>query len=389
MATTDVDPRLAEWIEVLTTSRWAAMVLDGENRVVWVSHELQGFIGEHDPERLGVGRHIAAALLSEAWLRTITPESAIELFNDVLPLLIDTVPGGAAALAETLEPPFRSLLTSVIARPQPDVFTGRFDYKEGDLDPYEVRYLFTRLRDANGAPVGAIALTYLGLRPTLVSLLARGDEAMYERMAHLVEPGRRQAAILFADLQDSGDLSRRLPTPRYFDLIRTLSTRFDHSVAAHNGVVGKHAGDGMTAFFIALSDAHAGAAACGALRTARDLQRWTDELTEHFGSALPFRLRVNIALHWGSNLYMGQVVPGGRLDVTALGDEVNECARMQESTRDGAIAVSKTFAELLPPDDAARLGIDLGSVLYEPLAKLPGVSEKAVRDAGTLAVARL
>jgi len=43
----------------------------------------------------------------------------------------------------------------------------------------------------------------------------------------------------------------------------------------------------------------------------------------------------------------------------------------------------------LPPDDAARLGIDLGSVLYEPLAKLPGVSEKAVRDAGTLAVARL
>ena len=65
-------------------------------------------------------------------------------------------------------------------------------------------------------------MTYLGLRPTLVSLLARGDEAMYERMAHLVEPGRRQAAILFADLQDSGDLSRRLPTPRYFDLIRTI-----------------------------------------------------------------------------------------------------------------------------------------------------------------------
>jgi len=389
MATANIDARLAKWIEVLIESRWAALVLDAENRIVWVSNELQGFLGEHDPERLGVGKHVAAALMSEAWLHTITPESAIALFNDAMPLLFDTVPGGPKEFAKTVPPQFSSLFTTMTAKPQPDIFTGRFDYRQGDLDPYEVRFLIARMRDTDGTPVGSIGLTYMGLRPTLVSLLARGDEAMYERMAHLVEPGRRQAAILFADLQDSGDLSRRLPTPRYFELIRTLSTRFDQSVAAHGGVVGKHAGDGMTAFFISLSDAHAGAAACGALRTARDLQRWADELTEHFGNALPFRLRVNVAVHWGSNLYMGQIVPGGRLDVSALGDEVNECARLQESTRDRAIAVSKTFAELLPPDDAARLGVDLGSVLYEPLAKLPGVSEKAVRDAGTLAVARL
>ena len=200
---------------------------------------------------------------------------------------------------------------------------------------------------------------------------------------------RHPAAILFADLQDSGDLSRRLPTPAYFELIRTLSTRFDHSVAANLGVVGKHAGDGMTAFFIAPSDKQAGDYARAALRTARDLQCWAGELSDQFAGGLPFPVRINVALHWGANLYMGQLVPGGRLDVTALGDEVNECARIQESARDGAIAVSKAFAELLSEDSAAELGVDLASVRYEPLAKLPGVSEKAVRDAGTLAVARL
>jgi class 3 adenylate cyclase len=385
---TDIEPRLIPWVETLVESRWAALVLDSDNRLIWVSDELQAFIGERDPEKLGVGRHIAAAFLTDSWLRSITPESSLDLFHDVIPFFLDGVPGGPAAFAETVAPSFRALFAGASARPQPDIFTGRFDYREDDLAPYEVRFLCGRMRDDSGSPIGSFVITYMGLRPTLVSLLARGDETMYERMADLVEPGRHSAAILFADLQDSGDLSRRLPTPRYFDLIRTLSSRFDHSVATNHGVVGKHAGDGMTAFFLADGDARPAQATCNALRTAREVLHWAAELTESLSEGIPSGIRVNVALHWGPNLYMGQIVPGGRLDVTALGDEVNECARMQESTRDGAVSVSKAFAELLQPDDAAALGIDLAAVLYRPLATIPGVSEKAVRDAGTLAVAQ-
>lgn len=385
----ELDPRLLPWIEALIESRWAAMVLDAENRLVWVSQEMQGFIGEHDPEKLGVGRHIAAAFLTDSWLRTITPESSLELFHQVVPFFLDGVPGGLGTFAETLAPQFRAVFASATSKPQPDVFTGRFDYREDDLEPYEVRYLSARIRDQRGAPIGNFVITYMGLRPTLVSLLARGDETMYERMAALVEPGRHPAAIIFADLQDSGELSRRLPTPRYFQLIRTLSRRFDHSVATNHGVVGKHAGDGMSAFFLADGDACSAQATRNALCTAREVERWAGELSESLSEGIPSGVHVNIGLHWGPNLYMGQVVPGGRLDVTALGDEVNECARLQESTRDGGISVSKAFAELLHPEDAGALGIDVSSVLYQPLAKVPGVSEKAVRDAGTLAVARL
>jgi class 3 adenylate cyclase len=143
----------------------------------------------------------------------------------------------------------------------------------------------------------------------------------------------------------------------------------------------------MTAFFLADSDPSP--AVVGALRTVRALQRWTSEVGAHLDGAGVPALQVNSGLHWGANLYMGQVVPGGRLDVTALADEVNECARMQESTRDGAVSMSKEFAELLPAGEAAALGVDAAHLLYEPLSALPGATQKAIRDAGTLAVAQI
>jgi hypothetical protein len=32
-------------------------------------------------------------------------------------------------------------------------------------------------------------------------------------------------------------------------------------------------------------------------------------------------VRVNVGIHWGGTLMVGQVATGGRLEVTALGDE--------------------------------------------------------------------
>ena len=97
-------------------------------------------------------------------------------------------------------------------------------------------------------------------------------------------------------------------------------------------------------------------------------------------------MTLNVGVHWGGALYMGQVVTGGRLEVTALGDEVNECARIQESARDGIVLASKALIERLDPDHAGRLGIDPDTVGYTTVAELRDVPEKAVRDAGTIAV---
>jgi class 3 adenylate cyclase len=79
-------------------------------------------------------------------------------------------------------------------------------------------------------------------------------------------------------------------------------------------------------------------------------------------------------------------VTGGRLEVTALGDTVNEAARIQESARDGQVLASKSLLEHLSQADATALGIDPDAVIYRTIEELPTAGSKARRDAGTVPV---
>ena len=67
-------------------------------------------------------------------------------------------------------------------------------------------------------------------------------------------------------------------------------------------------------------------------------------------------LRINAGVHWGGALYLGQIVTGGRLEATALGDEVNEAARIQQSARDGALLAYMPLVERLDPTTRRRSG---------------------------------
>jgi class 3 adenylate cyclase len=227
-------------------------------------------------------------------------------------------------------------------------------------------------------------------RRTSSRLVARGDVGMFERMARLAEPERHPAAILFADLQASAALSRRLSSAAYFDLIRSFTTTIDSIVVERSGIVGKHVGDGVTAFFLADDVGSSSQAARAALEAGREIgaavDRVRDELGLEDGVLDAAALRVNVGLHWGGTLYMGQVATGGRLEVTALGDEVNEAARIEQSARDGTVLASKSLLEQLAADDAATLGLTPDRLVYTPLSELEGATDKARRDAGTVAV---
>ncbi len=98
---------------------------------------------------------------------------------------------------------------------------------------------------------------------------------------------------------------------------------------------------------------------------------------------------MRVGLHWGSSIYIGQLVPGGRLDVTALGDAVNECARIQECADPHETLASKELVERLTDDDKAALGIDPEKVRYRPVSQLPTVTEKAAAAAGAIPVTTL
>jgi class 3 adenylate cyclase len=83
---------------------------------------------------------------------------------------------------------------------------------------------------------------------------------------------------------------------------------------------------------------------------------------------------------------MGRIVTGGRSEVTALGDEVNEAARIEACATGGRALASKSLIERLDHIAADALGLDTNRTTYTPLAELPTATDKARRDAPSIAV---
>jgi hypothetical protein len=68
------------------------------------------------------------------------------------------------------------------------VRTGRIDFVQGSLPPVGVGVLTVRLRDEAGETLGYLFVYAPSVRPRLLSLIARGDQSMLERMANLSSP---------------------------------------------------------------------------------------------------------------------------------------------------------------------------------------------------------
>jgi class 3 adenylate cyclase len=373
--------------------RLAAELFDPDWNLVWVSDELKNLLGEQDEVAIGYGTHCIEARVNELWSASATEEARLEWSRANLPYVLYETPAEVLAgielpvLAEELNP------EDIVPRPAPAAWSYELLYQRPGFPPMPISCLSVRLNGADGARIGTANAYAPALPATIIDLLARGDERMFERMSRLVEPGRRPAAILFADLQASGTLSRRLPSAVYFRLISALTTAIDGVVVEHGGLVGKHAGDGVTAFFLADDAGSASGAARAAIEAALEIGAAARTAAEELQSSAEAidagDVRMNIGLHWGGALYMGQVVTGGRLEVTALGDEVNEGARIQQSARDGAALASKSLLEQLSAEDARAVDIDPDRATYRTIADLPEAAEKSVRDAGGIAVAEI
>jgi class 3 adenylate cyclase len=359
-------------IDALEASRTASQVYDGEGRLRWVSEQMLELAGADGSTEIGYGLHLGEGLELPLWSAMLSADAR-------------------RALREDLERRF-----AAGNEPAP-VWVSPVELNLAQRRR-PVGMLGVTVRAADGTLAGT-ALVFAPLLPARVlALVSEGDEAMFTRMADLTEPRRRPAAVVFADIDSSGPLSRLLPTPAYFELIRRFTTTFDDLVARHAGIVGKHAGDGASAFFLAAQaegDGHPGdsdaaaAALAVALAFPGAVRAIVEELAGEGVGVAVADCRVNLGVHWGANLYIGQIVTGGRLEVTALGDEVNECARIEHVATGGQTLVSKTVLERLEAEAARALGIDPMTLTYRVLADLADSDRKALRDAGSLAVVDL
>ncbi len=88
-------------------------------------------------------------------------------------------------------------------------------------------------------------------------------------------------------------------------------------------------------------------------------------------------------------MYLGLISSVGRTEVTALGDEVNECARIEACATGGRNLASKALIERLSQDAAVAIGLDTSRINYVQLADLSTATDKARRDAPSIAVCEL
>lgn len=385
----DLEYPLSDWAQRLDGLQWSALITDPQWRLKWVSRSLLEFLRTPDGKDLGYGLNLAEAWSTrQAWRDTATPDSQLQLWGEVAPLWVRAILDQGDDPRQLLGEPFASLVDQVEpAVDIPSVWSSSFEYrdpKDPELPGYRVNFCAIRVNDDKGEGVGILFIFFIDVNPNLMTLLVRGDQRMHERMARLVDPQPQEGVVLFCDLHESGRLSRELSSAAYFKMIRRLWTGIDAAIADECGIVGKHAGDGASAFFLAGDAGSASAAAAAALRAA---QRIHETSAAVFRDVIDSHCLMKVGLHWGGSLYMGQLVPGGRLDVTALGDEVNEAARVQETAEPGATLATKQLLERLNGADAKDLAVDLETVRFTVLGELPNASDKARRDAGGLAVA--
>lgn len=359
-----------EIIAELAATRWAAVLADPTDlRVLWVSDEMRTLLGADGDEDLGIGRPMLEAFIQPAWLRAITPESQQSLGATLL------------GIAEQ----------EVHARPS--VLSGRLVYTTPGLPDAEVQWMSLAIAGPgpNGTtePVALLISFGAALRASVIDIIVRGSEDLLERIASLREPQRTQAAVLVADIQGSTALARGLSSSGYFRLLRELLGAVDDEVVKHHGIVSKHPGDGVVAFFRAEDCGGASGAARAAVDAALGIRAAVEGVVRANAETLPLGdddCLVDTGVHWADALHLGHVATGGRLEVAGLGEEVSITARVQAAARDGALLASKALLERLDPADAGLLGLRIDALRYTPVGELPNVPTKSAADAGLLPV---
>src|SRR5205085_10588794 len=145
-------------------------------------------------------------------------------------------------------------------------------------------------------------------------MAATGDVGHFQRMQQVAKATRRPAAVLFADLESSSPLARRLSTHAYFSLGRRLARAADECIVDSGGLVGRHVGDGVVAFFLAETAGSESAAARACIAAARALRGALAEVAIR-SNLTAEEIVLRFGLHWGSTVYVGQIATVGRTEV--------------------------------------------------------------------------
>jgi adenylate cyclase len=210
------------------------------------------------------------------------------------------------------------------------------------------------------ARIGATVGTRLAcqVRPTsdisIMPLLAADASAMDGTVRGGLEGSERLITVVFIDMRGSTALAEaKMP----YDVLYILNLFFHEmtqALAATNGHYSQFTGDGLMALYgLNAKDSATGAA--DAVRGAREMLSRLDQLNNQLRGDLPEPLRIGIGIHY-SEAIVGAMGPPQSQIITAIGDTVNTCARLESLTKeyDGLVIISRRAAEAAGLDFTSR-----------------------------------
>jgi adenylate cyclase len=223
------------------------------------------------------------------------------------------------------------------------------------------RILVTKGLDRLPAASGleAIALDRIGgtpgmrlacqIRPTadiaVMPLLAADAGAIDGSVRGGLEGRERPITVVFVDMRGSTTLGEaKLP----YDVLFILNQFFHEmtkALVATNGHYSQFTGDGLMALYGLYEDDPARGAA-DALRGAREMLAAVDQLNYRLRNDLKEPLRIGIGIHYGEAI-VGAMGPPRSQIITAIGDTINTCARLESLTKEFncVLIVSRPAAE--------------------------------------------
>ncbi len=186
---------------------------------------------------------------------------------------------------------------------------------------------------------------------SIVPLLTADASAADGAVRGGLEGNERPVTVVFVDLRGSTGLGEaKMP----YDVLFVLNQFFHEmtkALEATNGHYSQFTGDGLMALY-GLEAAAQAAGPLDAIRGAREMLGRLDQLNQRLRQDLAQPMRIGIGIHYGEAI-VGAMGPPRSQIITAIGDTVNTCARLESLTKDYdcAVIVSRRAAE------AAGLGM--------------------------------
>jgi adenylate cyclase len=196
------------------------------------------------------------------------------------------------------------------------------------------------------------------LRPTadisIMPLLAPDAGAIEGSLRGGFEGSERLITVVFVDMRGSTSLGEsKLPYDVLFILNRFFG-EMSKAVAASNGHYSQFTGDGLMALY-GLNAADSTTGPADALRGTQAMLAGLGDLNHQLRGELAAPLRIGIGIHYGEAI-VGAMGPPRSQIITAIGDTVNTCARLESLTKDyDCVAIiSQRAAELAGLDVHGR-----------------------------------